>query len=126
MNPRQKKFCKLYLSGVPACRAYEQAGYKTTGNSSKAAAARMLTFVEVIDHIRDMNDKADDETIASVRERKQTFTEILRGESNHPAPQDAIRAGQELNKMDGAYAPKQLEHKVDSFFENVPEENGLG
>ena len=125
MNPRQKKFVKLYLSGIPAGRAYEKAGYESTGGTSEAAASRMLRSVKVRDHNKTMNEKIDKSTIKTIEQRKEAFSRIM-DRTEIDSPQDAIRAGAELNKMDGAYAPKQLEHKVDSFFENVPEENGLG
>jgi len=108
MNPRQKKFVKLYLSGIPAGRAYEKAGYESTGGASEAAASRMLRSAKVRDHIKTMNEKTDDETVATLKERKQTMTEIMRN-TKHESPQDAIRASAELSKMDGGYEPEKHE-----------------
>ena len=125
MNPRQKKFVKLYLSGIPAGRAYEKAGYESVGDVVDQSASQLLRIPKVKDYIKTMNDKIEKSTIKTIEQRKEAFSRIM-DRTEIDSPQDAIRAGAELNKMDGAYAPKQLEHKVDSFFENVPEENGLG
>ena len=61
----------------------------------------------------------------SITERKQMLTRIARNNVDD-SPQVTIRAIAELNKMDGAYATKQVEHKLNSFFDNMPEKNGLG
>lgn len=111
MNPRQKKFCKLYLSGMPAGRAYEQAGYDATGNTAEMAASRLIRNDKVKNYLKTMNQKADDDTIASIQERKQTLTEIMR-KFKLESPPDAIRASAELSKMDGGYEPERQEMDI--------------
>ena len=108
MNPRQKKFVKLYLSGLPAGRAYEKAGYESVGDVADQSASQLLRIPKVKDYIKTMNEKTDDETVATLKERKQTMTEIMRN-TKHESPQDAIRASAELSKMDGGYEPEKHE-----------------
>jgi phage terminase small subunit len=102
MNPRQKKFVKLWMSGVPAGRAYEQAGYDTRGDVADVSASQLLRNPKVKEYIDKMNEKTDKATILSIAERKELLTRIaLANEGERPS--DAIRASAELSKMDGAY-----------------------
>ena len=102
MNPRQKKFVKLWMSGVPAGRAYEQAGYEMTGDAADMAASRLIRNDKVKKYIDKMNEKTEKATILSIAERKELLTRIaLANEGERPS--DAIRASAELSKMDGAY-----------------------
>ncbi|MES2659161.1 MAG: terminase small subunit [Verrucomicrobiota bacterium] len=52
LNPRQQKFVELYVSGVPAGRAYEQAGYAPRGNAAEAEASRMVRNPKVAQAIQ--------------------------------------------------------------------------
>ena len=102
MNPRQKKFVKLWMSGVPAGRAYEQAGYDTRGDVADVSASQLLRNPKVKEYIDKMNEKTDKATILSIAERKELLTRIaLANEGERPS--DAIRASAEMSKMDGAY-----------------------
>ena len=102
MNPRHKKFVKLWLKGVPAGRAYEQAGYESRGDAADKSDSRLLKNVEVKKYIDKMNKNDDKRTILSIGERKELLTRIaLANEGERPS--DAIRASAELSKMDGAY-----------------------
>jgi phage terminase small subunit len=102
MNPRQKKFVKLWMSGVPAGRAYERAGYDSTGDAADVSASQLLRNPKVKTYIDKMNEKTEKATILSIAERKELLTRIaLANEGERPS--DAIRASAELSKMDGAY-----------------------
>jgi len=125
LTPRQRTFTNLYLSGLPAGRAYEQAGYKSTGDAAYSCAHKLLRNAEIQHHLKTMSEKTESNLILTIKERKQMLTRIARNNVGD-SPQVTIRAIAELNKMDGAYAAKQIEHKVDNFFENVPTTNGLG
>ena len=102
MNPRQKKFVKLWLSGVPAGRAYEQAGYDSRGAEADAKASRLIRNDKVAKYIKTMNEKTEKSTILSITERKELLTRIAMANEGE-RPSDAIRASAELSKMDGAY-----------------------
>lgn len=102
MNPRQKKFVKLWMSGVPAGRAYEQAGYDSRGAEADANASRLIRNDKVAKYIKTMNEKTEKSTILSITERKELLTRIAMANEGE-RPSDAIRASAELSKMDGAY-----------------------
>ena len=102
MNPRQKKFVKLWMGGMPAGRAYEKAGYDSKGSAADVCASQLLKTPKISKHIQAMNEKTEKATILSIAERKEMLTRIaLANEGERPS--DAIRASAELSKMDGAY-----------------------
>jgi hypothetical protein len=47
LNVRQQRFVDLFLSGIPAGRAYEQAGYSVSRGTADTSAARLLRNVHV-------------------------------------------------------------------------------
>lgn len=47
MNIRQERFAELVASGIPASRAYPEAGYSNKGRSAEANATRMMENDEV-------------------------------------------------------------------------------
>ena len=125
LTPRHRLFCQGIVAGKSNHQAYTDAGYDSTGVTASAAATRLLKNVKIKDSISALHQKTESNLILTIKERKQMLTRIARNNVGD-SPQVTIRAIAELNKMDGAYAAKQIEHKVDNFFENVPETNGLG
>ena len=102
MNPRQRKFVKLWMQGMPAGRAYEAAGYTSTGDAADVSASQLLRNPKVAKYVETMNEKTDKANILSIAERKELLTRIaLANEGERPS--DAILASAELSKMDGAY-----------------------
>lgn len=47
LNDRMRKVCELVVQGIPAGRAYEQAGYMARGDTADQAASRLLGTVKV-------------------------------------------------------------------------------
>jgi len=125
MNTRQKKFAKLYLQGMAAGRAYEKAGYESRGDTADQSASQLLRNPKVATYIQTMNKKAETPLIMSITQRKEMLTRIAQ-RTEGESPQDAIRASAELSKMDGAYTPERHEHKLESFFDKIPKNHGLG
>jgi phage terminase small subunit len=42
LHPRQERFVALVTSGLPAGRAYEQAGYRSRGNAADVGASKLV------------------------------------------------------------------------------------
>lgn len=51
LTEQQRVFCDHYLSGKPAFRAYQLAGYNCTDASAYPSAARLLRNVNISEHI---------------------------------------------------------------------------
>jgi len=52
LSPRHRKFADLFIGGMPAGRAYENAGYSAKGNSAVVCAGKLLTNVNVKAYVR--------------------------------------------------------------------------
>lgn len=58
LNDRMRRVCELVTKGVPAGRAYEQAGYTARGDSADQAASRLLGTVKVGTYLQTLRDAA--------------------------------------------------------------------
>ncbi|MEM1085030.1 MAG: terminase small subunit [Verrucomicrobiota bacterium] len=61
LNDRQHRFVTLVASGVPAGRAYEQAGYKSRGNAADVGGSKLVRnpkVAEALQRERDLGLKA--------------------------------------------------------------------
>ncbi len=97
-NQKQRKFCKLYVSGLTMEEAYSQVYGAKDGNNARASASRMLKGKEVKEEIKRLQainakivdkatDKATDKVaekyaneIADKAERMAHLTKIMRGQ----------------------------------------------
>jgi hypothetical protein len=58
LNDRMRRVCELVVQGVPAGRAYEQAGYTSRGDSADQAASKLLGTVKVSAYLQTLRDAA--------------------------------------------------------------------
>lgn len=54
LNARQEAFCRCLVEGVPASRAYEQAGYDARNNAAEVNASRLLRNAKVAKRLREL------------------------------------------------------------------------
>ena len=111
LSTQQKRFADGVLSGLPAGRAYEQAGYASSGDTADSAGSRLLRNVKVSEYIENCESKATKSTILSVIERKEMLTRISENQENAD-PNASRQAIAELNKMEGSYAVEKKELTV--------------
>jgi len=96
LTQKQEAFTLLTFKTNEPADAYLEI-YKCKSKAvASAAATRLLKNVNVQALLEELNRKTEDDTIATVLERKQRLTEIIRG--NNP-----IQAIAELNKMEKVY-----------------------
>jgi hypothetical protein len=58
LNDKQRRFCELVVSGTPAGRAYEQAGYTAKGDDADCCAAKLQGNAKVVAYIEELREKA--------------------------------------------------------------------
>ena len=58
LNDRMRRVCELVVKGVPAGRAYEQAGYTSRGEVADQAASRLLATVKVAAYLKTLREAA--------------------------------------------------------------------
>lgn len=134
LSAQQKKFCELYVSGRPAGRAYEEAGYKAKGAKADESASRALSRnAKVIEYVAELRAEVKSTAIMTATERMEWLSgaiqtplgevdssseycaEETNTEDSHKIKKvDPLRAMDILNKMDGAYAPEKHEHQISS------------
>ena len=120
MNARQKKFAELYAQSGNTVQSAIGAGYSV--NYANARAYELLENVGVAEHIRELNEKAQDERILTARERQAMLSDVARGKY---ATQDRLRAIDILNKMTGEYVTKiegSVSANVNNPFEGLSTE----
>jgi phage terminase small subunit len=79
LNPSERKFAEQYLATGNATQSYIDAYPKVKNRATAAVlASRVLKKVKVSTYIKQVQDRATDETIMSVIERKQRLTTIGR------------------------------------------------
>lgn len=98
-----------------ATQAYKDAGYSVkTEKAAGASAARLLGNVSIQQRLQEIRQKIEDDKIMGPREMQQRLTEIARQTARDPddkAPSynDALKAADMLNRMQGSYAADKLE-----------------
>lgn len=75
---RQHRFAELVVEGVPAGRAYEQAGYKAKGSSADVEASKALRKPKVAELVEKLRQEARDAAKISRDELVATLVEIIR------------------------------------------------
>lgn len=79
MTEKQKRFVDEYLIDLNATQAAIRAGYSK--KTAKSIGQRLLTVVDVKNHINKQLDKISDDKIADAKEIMEYLTSVMRGES---------------------------------------------
>lgn len=143
LTERQRAFAQYCVQGLTHREAYRRA-YKAgrmSEASCDAAASRVLSYVKVQRYLEELRAKAED---AAVMSRKRRMIYLSRVVETPPDKVDGgsdlcqemvtsefgvrcrmpdkIRAIQELNRMDGAYAPEEVKVTGELSFARLLEE----
>lgn len=124
-NKKWERFCLEYAKDPNATKAYKNAGYKVKNDASAGSSAnKLLKNVKIQARLAELHEEMKSEKIASATEIQERLTSILRMEmqeevvvvegiekgvsearivKKRPSNSDAIKAGQTLAKMQGAY-----------------------
>lgn len=124
-NIKHERFCVEYVKSANAANSYKKAGYKCKDAASYSANARRLLQKDSIQaRLAELHEEMASEKIANAAEIQERLTSILRGELQEevvvvegiekgvtearivlkrPSNADAIKAGQTLAKMQGAF-----------------------
>jgi phage terminase small subunit len=93
LNPRQERFAQLVASGMPASRAYREAGYSATGTASETCAAKLLRIAKVASYVEAVRKAAKEkgETAAylTLEEKRKFLRSVVTtpvGEVNASSP----------------------------------------
>ena len=106
LNSRQSRFVTLVASGVPAGRAYEQAGYASKGAAADAAASRLLRNDKVAKVLEDERKRSKSKA-RWTRCDKLAVLEAIMDKEEAPA-RERITAIKVHNEMTGDNEPQAI------------------
>ena len=113
ITERQREFARLVAKGEKQGAAYRMA-FNCTGQSEAAVrsnASRLAKNDNILQLVEELRERADDEAVIKRYERMVRLSQIVRRagkEGSNVSIMDGLRAIQELNRMDGAYAPEKV------------------
>lgn len=105
MNIRQRRFAELVASGVPAMRAYGDAGYSTKGRNAQGNASALMENHGVKEMIAQLQ-KENRKLATKTREQKLARLEEIAW-AEKAKPMDVIAAIRVHNEMTGDNAPQK-------------------
>ena len=125
LNYKQEQFCLHFAKTGNAAESYKKAGYKAKNdNAVGASARRLLQKANIQKRLDELTEEMRSSAIANAAEIQERLTSILRGELQEevvvvegvekgvtearivlkrPSNADAIKAGQTLARMQGAF-----------------------
>ena len=104
---KQRRFVHELPLAPSATQAAQLAGYSP--KSARVIASENLTKPAIIAAIAELQDKTERSTIATLVERKERLTTILRDDYKGPIfARDVVAASDQLNRMESVYVDKSL------------------
>lgn len=99
MNQRQRAFCEAYLVSGNATEAARVAGY--SARTARSIGQRLLTFVDVQEHLDQRNQEISAANTAQVEEIRQFWTATMRDSAAKAG--DRLKASELLAKTYGTF-----------------------
>ncbi len=106
LTQKQETFCLNLFKGMSQREAWIQAGYSSKYSPAviDVNACRMANTNKIKLRLGELNQKTEDKSVATVLERKQKLTEIIRDDYKSPiTAKEKVTATTELNKMEKVY-----------------------
>lgn len=104
LTPKQAAFVAEYPKDFNATAAAIRAGYAP--RSARQQAARLLTKDDIQAALADIREEARTESILSLRELQEWWSELVRGGKYAEDLRDALKASEYLAKSQGAFTEK--------------------
>lgn len=99
MTTRQRAFCEHYAACGNAAQAAREADYSE--KTARSQAQRLLTNVDILKYVRELQDQAAAGRIASMLQVKAYWSDVLNNPTEKTA--DRLRAGELLARAAGAF-----------------------
>ena len=128
LSEQQRDFCRMVARGMSGRQAYAEA-YGCELKSAAAAASRLLKRDYIQAELnrltaaaRELSRERDAQAIGDKAERMEMLWRMARDSEEAGNVADAVKCVAELNKMDGAYEPEQVQvQAVQLTFESLME-----
>lgn len=117
LNPRQRLFCEIYVSGRPAGRAYEEAGYDLKGARADESASRLLrTNVKVAKYVAQLREQSSEDCRWTRKRALDYLCGVLETPIGDIGP-DHVLAQEHQAATDRAGERIRMPAKIDAFRE---------
>lgn len=102
LNPKQEKFCQLYVDLGNASEAYRQA-YNSTAKpeSVHVNASKLLSDAKVSLRVKQLQDELSEALLWSRVDSLKVLSEIAKGDDEEAKPSDKVNAVKVINSMNG-------------------------
>ena len=128
LSEQQREFCRRVAKGMSGRQAYAEA-YGCDMKSAAAAASRLLKRDYIQAELnrltaaaRELSRQRDVQAIGDKAERMEMLWRMARDSEEAGNVNEAVKCVAELNKMDGAYEPEQVQVQAVSLsFESIME-----
>jgi len=123
LTPKQERFVEGYLTTGNASEAYRRA-YDAENMSSaviSVKACELLKNGKVAVSLQELREASMTETVATLIERKEWLSSVVRGEERQAKFSDRLRALDLLNQMEAIYVQRS-EHRQATIVKLIIEE----
>ena len=123
LSEKQRRFCDYYIQTGNASEAAVRAGYSK--KTAKQMGCENLTKPDLVKYIHEKNKELESNRIMDMREVKELWTNIARGQEIDADMKDRLKASEYLAKTNGAFLDKvehsgEIKHK--NPYENLTED----
>jgi phage terminase small subunit len=119
MNDKRRMFCEYYAECLNATEAAKRAGY--SAKTAYSQGNRLLKDAEIVNYIKELQEKAASARIADIAEVKEAWTDVLRDKSQRA--RDRIRAGEMLARSSGEFLPGGTVRQKNQKVSDDPEQD---
>lgn len=99
MNEKQRRFAEFYANNPNATQAAMAAGY--SDRTARSQGQRLLTNVDIQEYIKELQEKAAVNRIASISQTKAFWSDIMNNTEEKTS--DRLKASELLAKAAGAF-----------------------
>lgn len=99
LTPRQQAFCEYYAASGNATEAARLAGYR----KPHPQGAENLQKPTIAAYIAQLTAAQDEARVATVKERQEWWTAVMRGEHREFEPKDRLKASELLGRCQGDF-----------------------
>ena len=99
LSERQRRFCEYYAADPNATEAAKAAGYSE--KTARSQGQRLLTDVDIMRYVRELQDKAAAGRIATMTQTKAFWSDVMNDPTERTA--DRLKASELLAKAAGEF-----------------------
>jgi len=104
MTPRQIAFVDYYAASGNATEAAKKAGYSE--RYARENAPKLLRNTTIQQELYNRTKEVKESRIASIRERQEFWTSVLRGEETEAEMRDRLKASELLGRCQGDFVDR--------------------